>query len=164
MVDELGLRHGKCRVDIAVVNSFLHGYEIKSDADTLTRLPNQVSVYSAVLDRVTLVIGESHIAKAEPQIPEWWGIKIVAVGDRGSINFRTHRTVAMNPNINPTALAELLWRAEAVDILKKRGIPDRMLRRPRAQLYKCLADSLSLKELRSAVRHSLKVRESWRDL
>ncbi len=39
VLDELGLRHGTCRVDIAVVNSLLHGYEIKSDADNLARLP-----------------------------------------------------------------------------------------------------------------------------
>jgi hypothetical protein len=30
VLDELGLRHGTCRVDIAVVNGYLHGYEIKS--------------------------------------------------------------------------------------------------------------------------------------
>jgi hypothetical protein len=41
VVDELGLRHGTCRVDIAVVNGFIHGYEIKSDADTLERLPRR---------------------------------------------------------------------------------------------------------------------------
>ncbi|WP_283807951.1 DUF2130 domain-containing protein [Bradyrhizobium macuxiense] len=35
VLDELGLRHGTCRVDIAVVNGYLHDYEIKSDADTL---------------------------------------------------------------------------------------------------------------------------------
>lgn len=39
VLDELGLRHGTCRVDIAVVNGYLHGYEIKSDSDTLERLP-----------------------------------------------------------------------------------------------------------------------------
>ncbi len=64
VLDELGLRHGICRVDIAVVNSYLHGYEIKSDADTLERLPSQISVYSAVLDRVTLVVGKTHISQS----------------------------------------------------------------------------------------------------
>src|SRR5690242_17854466 len=41
VLDELGLRHGACRVDIAVVNGSMHGYEIKSDSDTLERLPSQ---------------------------------------------------------------------------------------------------------------------------
>jgi hypothetical protein len=30
VVDELGLEHGKCRADIAVINGHLIGYEIKS--------------------------------------------------------------------------------------------------------------------------------------
>jgi len=38
VVDELGLKHGKCRADIAVINGHLMGYEIKSDDDSLRRL------------------------------------------------------------------------------------------------------------------------------
>ena len=41
VLNELGLLQGACRVDIAVVNGSLHGYEIKSEADTLDRLPYQ---------------------------------------------------------------------------------------------------------------------------
>jgi hypothetical protein len=51
LIEELGLRRGLVRVDIAVVNGLLHGYEIKSDRDSLRRLAKQVDVYSAVLDR-----------------------------------------------------------------------------------------------------------------
>lgn len=55
VVDELGLRHGAPRADIAVVNGHLLGIEIKSDADTLSRLGSQVDCYSAVFDRAVLV-------------------------------------------------------------------------------------------------------------
>lgn len=163
VLDEFGLRHGTCRVDIVVVNSFLHGYEIKSDADTLHRLPNQVAVYSIVFDRMTLVVGRTHIEKAKTAIPGWWGIKVVTAGPRGSVNFETCRPVRMNPNIDPVALAELLWRSEVVSILQERGIPARILRKPRASLYQCLAEILSLEELRRVIRHYLKVRKKWRD-
>jgi hypothetical protein len=162
VLDELGLRHGVCRVDIAVVNSYLHGYEIKSDADTLERLPSQISVYSAVLDRVTLVVGKTHIAKAEVAIPDWWGIKVVTAGPRGGINFETYRPVNMNPKIDPVALAELLWRPEAVSILQELGAPAAILRKPRASLYHYLAEVLKLDELRRVIRQCLKVREKWR--
>ena len=57
VVEELGLCQGQVRVDMAVVNGVLHGYEIKSDCDTLRRLPNQVVAYGKVLDRATLVVG-----------------------------------------------------------------------------------------------------------
>lgn len=29
--DELGVRHGAARIDIAVVNGIIHGFELKSD-------------------------------------------------------------------------------------------------------------------------------------
>lgn len=164
VLDELGLRHGVCRVDIAVVNSYLHGYEIKSDADTLERLPNQIFIYCSVLDRATLVVGKKHVEKAKAIIPEWWGIKVVTAGPRGAINFETHRPVSMNPKIDPIALAELLWRPEAVSLLQELGAPAVVLRKPRASLYQYLAEVLKLDELRHFIRQFLKAREKWRGL
>jgi hypothetical protein len=43
ILEELGLKHGAARIDIAVVNGDLHGYELKSDSDTLSRLPRQAT-------------------------------------------------------------------------------------------------------------------------
>lgn len=51
-VDELGINHGDVRADIAVVNGVFHGYEIKSDLDTLNRLPRQAEAYSEVFVKV----------------------------------------------------------------------------------------------------------------
>ena len=60
IVEELGIQHGLSRIDLAVVNGELHGFELKRDRDTLARLPEQTETYGRVLDRVTLVIGERH--------------------------------------------------------------------------------------------------------
>jgi hypothetical protein len=162
ILDELGLRHGTSRVDIAVVNGFLHGFEIKSEADTLERLEGQIIIYNAVLDRVTLVVGEKHLAKAEARIPSWWGLKIVVPGPRGGIDFEHDRTPKLNPAIDPLALAELLWRPEVLGILADRELPARALRQPRSGLYRCLVELVSLDELREIVRQRLKARERWR--
>lgn len=162
VLDELGLRHGTCRVDIAVVNGYLHGYEIKSDADTLNRLPAQVSIYSAVLDRATLVVGEKHAGKAKDMVPGWWGICIAKAGPRGGIAFPSLRPYRMNPTLDPVAIAELLWRPEVVEILRALGTPDPVLRKPRAALYRHLAGIVELDELRGLVRQRLKARERWR--
>ena len=35
VIDELGLDHGSCRIDIAVINGHIRGLEIKAEADTL---------------------------------------------------------------------------------------------------------------------------------
>lgn len=55
VVDELGIRQGSARVDLAVINGSINGFEIKSDADRLDRLGRQRDAYGTVLDTVTLV-------------------------------------------------------------------------------------------------------------
>lgn len=162
VLNELGLRHGACRVDIAVVNGYLHGYEIKSDADTLDRLPGQVTAYGAVLDRASLVVGEKYAEKAKALLPDWWGIRVATAGPRGAINFDTVQPTRINPSIDPVALAELLWRPEAVEILRGFGTSELLLRKPRAVLYRYLAEVVELKELRDLVRKTLKARVRWR--
>jgi hypothetical protein len=55
IVQEMGVCSGSVRIDIAVINSELWGYELKSERDTLERLPSQAKLYNRVFDRVTLV-------------------------------------------------------------------------------------------------------------
>ena len=59
--EEVGLLQGEARPDFLLVNGSLHGYEIKSDLDTLRRLDNQIRVYSKVLDLVTIVATPRHL-------------------------------------------------------------------------------------------------------
>src|SRR5579859_7106317 len=74
IVEELGLCQGMARVDVAVVNGSLHGYEIKSERDTLFRLPGQRDVYNRALDFVTIIAASAHVEKIHEMIPRWWGI------------------------------------------------------------------------------------------
>jgi len=162
VLDELGLRHGLCRIDVAVVNGRLHGFEIKSDSDTLNRLSNQLDVYNRVLDRATLVVGVRHADKAAQQIPHWWGIKIAYSGARGAVSILTERSASSNPCVEALAVAELLWRPEVSILLSRIGAPKSILRKPRAWQYKCLVESISLDELRLLTREALKARVTWR--
>src|SRR4051812_44988248 len=97
VVDELGLRHGSCRADIAVVNGCLLGYEIKSDRDSLMRLKNQISVYDAVFDNITIVVGPRHNAVISRRVPRHWGVMLATLGNRGTIQFETRRCPSVNP-------------------------------------------------------------------
>jgi hypothetical protein len=74
IIDELSLCQGNARVDVAVVNGSFSGYEIKSDRDTLARLPNQLAAYEQCFDTMTMVVGKKHVAKCRATLPEWWGI------------------------------------------------------------------------------------------
>ncbi len=162
ILDELGLRHGAARIDLAVVNGTLDGYEIKSDLDTLNRLPNQVRIYNSVLDRVTLVVGARHIDKAERIIPEWWGITLVKKERRGPPLFLEIREPGDNPSPDPSSIAKLLWRDEALSLLGEISIADGFRSKRRAVIYARLAEVVPLDMLRAKVRQQLKYRTDWR--
>lgn len=162
VVEELGIEHGICRVDIAVINGFIHGYELKSDADTLLRLPAQVEAYGRSLDRSTLVVGAVHLAKAEKLLPDWWGIKVVVRGPRGALKIETHRSVLMNPDPSPFHMCHLLWKDEVITLLTSAGVASKELRKSRKVLYELLVEAYSPTDLKRAIRATLKSRENWR--
>jgi len=162
IIEELGLCQGEARVDIAVVNCSIHnGFEIKSDQDTLRRLPGQVEIYSRSLDRVTLVVGSKHLDQALRVIPKWWGV-IVAKEKSGQMHLKTRRECEPNPCLDPLAVVQLLWRDEAFEALKKRGLHRGLANKPRAILWKKIAEHLTIEELVALVRSILESRENWR--
>lgn len=162
VLEELGLEHGTCRVDIAVINGAIHGYELKSDSDTLARLPQQIAVYSRALDKATLVVGERHLSHASAFLPDWWGIKVAYSGPRGAVHVATERSARFNPDISSFHVAHLLWRDEAVDILEAAGATKKELKGSRAQLYALLTQALSSSQLRLEIRAALRRRTTWR--
>jgi F420-0:gamma-glutamyl ligase-like protein len=162
VIDELGLNHGKCRADIAVVNGQFVGYEIKSNNDSLRRLEEQVKSYNAVFDKVSIIVGDRYIKSIQNYIPEWWGIIVSIRGSRGAVNFNIVRKAQINKNIDPISIAQLLWRNEAIEILRQKKLPSRILRQPRAILYEHLADKLNICELRKFIREYFKRRKNWR--
>lgn len=162
VMEELGLEHGACRVDIAVINGMIHGYELKSDSDTLARLPQQALIYSRALDKATLVVGERYMTDAKTLIPDWWGIKISYAGPRGAVHIDSFRAAATNPEVSPFHVAHLLWRDEVISILESMGVEKKELRGSRVKLYTLLAELLPVPTLREQVREALKRRTKWR--
>ncbi len=161
VLEELGLRHGATRVDVAVVNGLLHGYEIKSERDNLSRLRQQVALYGQVLDRATLVAGPSHLEEADDIIPEWWGIQ-VAHGEGSEIWFEDLRAAQANPKIDPLSIAKLLWREEALQFLDELGAARGYRSKARAVIYARLIEVAEVDALRERVRRQLKSRTDWR--
>jgi hypothetical protein len=161
VIDELGICRGKYRVDIAVVNGAMHGYEIKSDRDTLTRLESQAAAYSSVFDSMTLVVGASHTPKIWRMVPPWWGIT-EASAVRGRLHLQVVRQGSSNPSPDPITVAQLLWREEALMLLEARGIARGFRSARVAVIWKALADVMPFTELAAAVRHTLKTRQGWR--
>lgn len=157
IVQELGLRLGLARIDIAVVNGRVHGYEIKSEHDTLARLPGQVTVYNQTLDYVSIVAAQSHVDKITEIVPRWWEIQVAVQGTAG-LRMKLSRKGRRNPKIDSFAFAQLLWRDEALDALRTFGLNAGMQSKPRRELWRLLAAKLTAKQLGDVVRESLKRR------
>lgn len=163
VIDELGLAHAKCRVDIAVINGCIHGYEIKSGKDTLDRLDSQISIYRRTLQKLTVVVAPKHLAEIITRIPEWCGLIVAEQGPRGGISFRMVRSAVTNPEVDPIMMAHLLWRDEVIDLLRQIGYTPRELRRPKKYLYEMLCETMTPREITTSIRTFMPQRKAWRD-
>ncbi len=165
--EEFGVSHGTARIDFAIINGVMHGYEIKSDRDTLERLPDQMREYNAVFDKMTLVVGKSHLYEALDKIPEWWGIILAKKTSDDQIVFQEIRADGKNPSQDGLSVARLLWRAEALKILEEKNEANDIRTKPREVIYTKLAEVLKddLDTLKDHVRNALLVsRVDWRSV
>jgi hypothetical protein len=163
IIEELGITHGAARVDIAVVNGVIHGYELKSDLDTLERLPWQVKIYNLVLDRMTLVVGKSHLSQAIELVPDWWGITVAKTsGSNQEVSLYEIREARENCFQDNFSIAALLWREEALTILEEFGEAKGVRSKSRRAVYERLVTVLDQTTLRARVRKQLCVRTDWR--
>jgi hypothetical protein len=160
IVEEMGIWSGSVRVDVAVINGELCGYELKSDRDTLTRLPAQAEIYSRVFDKMYLVVGERHAPKARRIIPRWWGV-IIAKSRHGSVSLSDAREAKSNPTLDPVLVAQLMWREEALAVLERHNLAKGWRSKSADAIHRHLAASLPVVELSNAVRSALKARAGW---
>lgn len=158
MLEEMAIPVGATRIDVAVINGLLHGYEIKSEQDTLARLSEQSTAYDAVFERLTLVVAERHVRQAAELVPDWWGIR-VARRKSGRVIFRDLRMPTENPAMAAHALVSLLWKSEALRFLEELedGTPVRT--RSRKEIQRALVKKLRPQELCRRVRECLKARQ-----
>ena len=145
---------GKSRADfIAVTDSTITGYEIKSDLDSYARLKRQVRDYNKYCDFCYAVAGKSHQKGIVKHIPAFWGILVISKED-GQIEVYEMRPPDMNPKDTIDNKLSMLWKKEIQNIAAKNGLPkysdknkkylQRMLREmiPHKQLMQSLTDEL----------------------
>lgn len=161
LVHELGLLQGSSRIDLAVVNGCVHGYEIKSDVDTLARLAAQLKAYSRALHYVTIVVTAKHASAAKKMVPRWWGVK-VADAREPVVSITNLRDAQSNPRVDRFSLAQLLWRDEVIVILREIGAKSATLRGPRRAMWQAVAEAMSTEELTKLVCMQIRRRGDWR--
>ncbi len=119
LVEELPLIREK-RADLAIVNDALWGYEIKSEHDRLDRLPEQVSFYDAVFDYCHVIVASKFVDRVRSIVPGYWGIMQV-IQEKTRSRIDPVRPSVRNTNTQASAVIRLLWKVEAVKILRAAG-------------------------------------------
>ncbi|MEA3536992.1 sce7726 family protein [Rhizobium sp. CC-YZS058] len=163
IVDELRVNRGGARIDVAVVNGHIDGYEIKSDRDTLQRLDHQVGLYGQVADRMTLVVGESHRDEALLRIPDWWAVMVARRAGNGCRLVRDRRG-RLNGATSIEALLRMLERHELIALLSGHGACKGASKRSLPDLVATAAGQIPRGEIVAFVRHALKVRTVFKAL
>jgi hypothetical protein len=158
-VEEMGIWSGAVRVDVAVINGKLSGYELKSNSDTLTRLPRQIEIYGKVFDHMTLVVGDRHVDEAMDVIPHWWGCMMATMRKDLLVSLKWKRRARANPSCDPMILVRMLWKEEAIAILEKYGLAAGWRSKRSNDIGKRLLAEIPLKRLSEDIRLALKHRE-----
>lgn len=141
------------RADVAVIGALMSGYEIKTERDTLKRLPRQAAAYARLFDLCTVVLAERHIAAAMEMLPGWWGV-IAISENRRPPSFVSIRTATPNECVDPETLVRLLWRDEVRAILTALGDePDP--RASRSSMWRQLLRLVDINRLKALVRTAL---------
>lgn len=160
-VEEMGIWNGSVRIDMAVINGALHGYEIKSERDTLVRLDEQMRLYDHVFDTITLIAAEKHVLKAQPLVSPWWGLTIAAPAANGKLALTEVRKPDHNPLRDKIQIARLLWKPEQLVVLERIGKAKGARSKSVDMLCEILANELSERALSAHVREMLKARPGW---
>lgn len=122
LVPEVDIRWSvPARIDLLLVSDKIHGFEIKSDSDSLARLHRQVDAYNAVVQRAIVVVGARHIEAVWHQVPIWWAVW-TAKRLNDQVVIKVARMARSNPNVDPLAVTSFMSRAFIVEALRNHGV------------------------------------------
>lgn len=161
IVEELKVSRGAGRMDVAVVNGRIEGYEIKSDKDTLERLPKQAELFGVVADRMTLVVGERHADHAILLVPGWWSVLVASLDRRCNVRLKSARRGKLNRATDQRSLILALERDEITGLLSSHGLGKGMSTAPYGELVDHAVAKLAPEQSAVYVRKMLKLRASF---
>lgn len=161
LVPEVDVRWSvPARMDALLVADRISGFEIKSDVDSLTRLPRQIEAYGAVVERAVLVVGDRHLAAGTTAVPEWWTIW-GARWRNDTVVIREVRRGRLNPSLDPLALTTFMSRDDLSEALRARGFT-RLSTYSVDELRQLLAGNVSPRETVRLARAAMLGNALWR--
>ena len=154
LIDELTFTVGRQegRADVVLVDDRLHCYEIKSDGDKLTRLSKiQIKLYSKVMDFLSVVVTPKHLTSVKRRVPATWGIYTFENNVIQQV-----RAASISELVEPRALAGLLWKDRALQLLSDNGLERGFSNKPKWRMHDFIAEQIDMPVIRDAVCLQLK--------
>lgn len=108
-------RVGNNKADCVILNGLSTCYEIKTEFDSLVRLPEQLSAYVKVFDKTYVITTEKHLPKVEEIASE--DVGILKLTDKGEIK-EVRRAKQSNSKIDPTIMIQSLRMEEYIHIVE----------------------------------------------
>ncbi|MBI1418781.1 MAG: sce7726 family protein [Limimaricola sp.] len=107
------------KADVVILNGTSTVYEIKSERDSLTRLPSQLQAYRRAFASVNVITSEAHVDRVSDIAPRDVGILVLNCrGQISEIQAATDRP----ERVNPATLFDVLRIQEACRILDSLGV------------------------------------------
>lgn len=103
---------------LALSPTSMEAFEIKSDSDSVRRLPQQVAGYDLVSPRSWLAVGSRHHTKAKAMLPDHWGV-LVHDGDALHVD----REAADNPHLSLPHLIRMVTTRQTLVEAARRAAP-----------------------------------------
>ena len=117
---------GRSRADMLMVTEdALFGIEIKSDADSYSRLSRQIRDYNLYFDYNYVVVGTTHALHIGEHVPAFWGIIPMEQDEEDSsqLDFYILRRPERNAGRDMLRKLSFLWRPELTHILTAEKLP-----------------------------------------
>lgn len=112
-------RAGSSKADLVILNGTATVYEIKSERDSLVRLPNQIEDYKRAFANVNVIASEQHIDGILKTVPD--DVGVMCLSRRYQIS-TVRKPIDCPERICPLTVFNSLRTVEATTILKSLGV------------------------------------------
>jgi hypothetical protein len=116
IIDELAVHNGNAKADLVAFYEYPHCFEIKSDRDTLCRLPRQVTYYDFTFKKNNLVTTSKFLSKSIEVLPAHWGIWLAKVNNKNELTIKCFRKAKINKGWVPEKALLTLWKSELIKL------------------------------------------------
>lgn len=158
VVYEFWIPGSNVRADLVALTPTMRAFEIKTDRDTLRRLPSQARAYQCVFDTCCAVVAPRHLGAVAQTLPKSWGLYVVGESAaRPTVS--CERPPAPNDEIDSATLVRLLWRDEACSALRSLGHEPEPSQ-TRSSMWEDIMGICTPESLREIVRTALSTRDA----